>query len=54
MINNKRVVFNIKGNNYRLIADIEYNLKILFVIWIGTHSDYDKINIEKLRYVKTN
>ncbi len=54
VINNKRVVFNIKGNDYRLVADIEYRLKIVFVIWIGTHSNYDKLNIEKLRYVKTN
>ncbi len=54
VINNKRVVFNIKGNDYRLVVDIEYRLKIVFVIWIGTHSNYNKLNIEKLKYVKTN
>jgi len=54
IINSKRVVFNIKGNDYRLVTDIEYRLKIVFVIWIGTHSDYDKLNIENLRYVKAN
>jgi mRNA interferase HigB len=54
VINSRRVVFNIKGNDYRLVVDVEYNLKIVFIIWIGTHSDYDKINIEKLRYVKAN
>ncbi|MEO6693649.1 MAG: type II toxin-antitoxin system HigB family toxin [Ignavibacteria bacterium] len=54
VINTKRVVFNIKGNDYRLVAAIEYNLKIVFVVWIGTHSNYDKINVAKLKYVKTN
>jgi len=37
IISSKRVVFNIKGNNYRLIVDIEYKLKIVFVVWLGTH-----------------
>ena len=39
-----RVVFNIKGNAYRLIVKIHYNTGILFVRFIGTHADYDKIN----------
>ena len=54
VINNKRVVFNIKGNDYRLVADVEYNLKIIFIVWVGTHTNYDKLNIEKIKYVKTN
>ncbi len=39
-----RVVFNIKGNNYRLIVKIHYNRSIVFVRFIGTHADYDKID----------
>lgn len=54
IINNKRVVFNIKGNNYRLIADIEYYYKKVFIVWIGTHADYDKIDAKTIKYVKTN
>ena len=54
IISGKRVVFNIKGNDYRLIVDIEYNLKIIFIVWIGTHKEYDKINVKKISYDKTN
>jgi len=54
IISNKRVVFNIHGNSYRLIVDIEYRLKIVFVVWFGTHKQYDKIDAKKVSYVKTN
>ena len=50
IINSKRVVFNIKGNDYRLIVDIEYRLKIIFIVWIGTHSQYDKIDVKSISY----
>jgi len=50
IINNKRVVFNIKGNEYRLIVDIEYKLKIVFIVWFGTHTEYDKIDVKEVRY----
>jgi len=50
IINSKRAVFNIKGNDYRLIVDIEYRLKIVFIVWIGTHSQYDKIDAKIVRY----
>lgn len=54
IISKKRVVFNIKGNKYILIVDIEYKLKIIFIVWIGSHNEYDKINVNKVRYVKAN
>lgn len=50
IINSKRVVFNIKGNRYRLIVDIEYNLKIVFILWFGTHEEYDQIDVNKVKY----
>jgi mRNA interferase HigB len=50
IISSKRVVFNIKGNDYRLIVDIEYKLKIVFVVWFGTHSEYDKIDVKTVSY----
>ncbi|MCX6152433.1 MAG: type II toxin-antitoxin system HigB family toxin [Ignavibacteriales bacterium] len=53
IISDKRVVFNIKGNHYRLVADIEYYIGIVFIIWIGTHKDYNKLNIKDLQYAKT-
>ncbi|MDN3581514.1 type II toxin-antitoxin system HigB family toxin [Mucilaginibacter flavus] len=54
VLNEKRVVFNIHGNSYRLIVDIEYRLKIIFVVWFGTHNQYDKIDAKTMSYVKTN
>ena len=54
VVGNKRVVFNIHGNKYRLIVDIEYRLQIIFIVWIGTHKEYDKIDSKKIMYVKTN
>jgi mRNA interferase HigB len=50
IINSKRVVFNIKGNDYRLIVDIEYKLKIVFIVWFGTHKEYDKIDAKTVSY----
>lgn len=43
-IADNRVVFNIKGNDYRLIVHIDYKRKIVRVKFIGTHSEYDKID----------
>jgi len=54
VITGKRFVFNIKGNNYRLVADIEFKFRIIFIVWIGIHADYDKINVKEVKYVKNN
>ena len=43
-VGNHRVVFNIKGNNYRLIAAIRYDFRIVYIRFIGTHEQYDKID----------
>ncbi len=48
IVGNDRVVFNIKGNNYRLIAAIDYEKQILWVRFIGTHKAYDKINAKTI------
>ncbi|KAA8474819.1 type II toxin-antitoxin system HigB family toxin [Arcticibacter tournemirensis] len=54
ILTNKRVVFNIHGNSYRLIVDIEYRLKIIFIVWFGTHQQYDQIDAKTVSYVKAN
>jgi mRNA interferase HigB len=54
VLSEKRVVFNIHGNTFRLIVDIEYSLKIVFIVWFGTHKQYDKIDATRISYVKTN
>lgn len=43
-----RVVFNIKGNHYRLIVKISYDYQMVWIRFIGTHSEYDKINAKKV------
>ena len=50
IISSKRVVFNIKGNEYRLIVDIEYKMGIVFIVWFGTHKEYDKIDAKEVNY----
>lgn len=44
VVGNKRVVFNIRGNNYRLVAAVNFGLKIVYIRFIGTHKEYDKID----------
>ena len=39
-----RVVFNIKGNTYRLIIKIHYNRQIVYIRFVGTHAEYDKVD----------
>lgn len=43
-----RIVFNIKGNHYRLIIKINYHYQIIWIRFIGTHSQYDKINAKTI------
>jgi mRNA interferase HigB len=45
-----RVVFNIKGNDYRLVTAIDYRRKIVFIKWLGTHRDYDQIDARTVEY----
>lgn len=42
---NNRVVFNIAGNKYRLVIQIQYKLEIVWIKFIGTHAEYDRINV---------
>lgn len=46
ILKNRRVVFNIKGNDYRLIVAIAYELGVVYVKFIGTHAQYDAVDAE--------
>lgn len=48
VIPGNRAVFNIKGNKYRLIVKINYDWKIVYIRFIGTHAEYDKVNAESV------
>ena len=48
-VGNKRVVFNIKGNKYRLIVLVLFKVKMVYIRFVGTHTDYDRLtDIDKL------
>ena len=45
-----RVVFNVKGNDYRLVVAVDFEKNIVWIKWIGTHRDYDKIDVREVRH----
>jgi mRNA interferase HigB len=48
ILKNNRTVFNIAGNKYRLVAEINYTAQIIFIRFIGTHQEYDSIDVETI------
>jgi mRNA interferase HigB len=50
IISAERVVFNIKGTDYRLVVAINYHYQVLLIKWLGTHKQYDNINVEEVAY----
>lgn len=45
-----RIVFNVKGNDYRLIVAVDFEKSIVWIKWIGTHEQYDKIDARSVEY----
>jgi mRNA interferase HigB len=50
IVNNNRVVFNIKGNDFRLVISINFSQEASYVIWFGTHKEYNKIDVETISF----
>ncbi len=50
IVANRRVIFNIKGNEYRLIASVNFKQQAAYVIWFGTNKQYDKIDVETVEF----
>ena len=46
IVGGNREVFNIKGNRYRLVAKINYPYRVVYVRFVGTHAEYDRLNVE--------
>jgi len=47
-VGNQHYVFNIKGNNYRLVVVIKFTIKFVYIRFIGTHKEYDKIDVNNI------
>lgn len=45
-VGNQHYVFNIRGNNYRLAVVIKFTIKTVLIRFIGTHADYDKLDVK--------
>jgi mRNA interferase HigB len=50
IVSAERIVFNIKGNDYRLVAAVDFEKQIVWIKWIGRHRDYDRIDVLKVDY----
>jgi mRNA interferase HigB len=50
IVGQDRVVFNIKGNDYRLVVAIDYPRQAVFIKWLGTHRQYDRIDARTVKY----
>ncbi len=48
MIGGNRAIFNIKGNQYRLVVHIDYIMKKVYVRFMGTHAEYDRIDAREV------
>jgi len=47
-----RIVFNIKGNDYRLVVSVDFEKSIVWIKWIGTHKAYDRIDVKEVKHGK--
>ena len=47
-IANNRIVFSVKGNDYRLVVAVHYNRSMMFIRFVGTHREYDRIDASKI------
>jgi mRNA interferase HigB len=50
IISSDRIVFNIKGNAYRLVVAIDFRKSIVWVKWIGSHREYDRIDVREVEH----
>ena len=48
IVGGNRVVFNIKGNDYRLVVKINYPYRVVYIRFVGTHAEYDAVNVEEV------
>jgi mRNA interferase HigB len=49
IVADNRIVFDIKGNDYRLVVKINYAHRVVYIRFVGTHAEYDDIDVEEVR-----
>lgn len=50
IVSSERIVFNIKGNTYRLVVAVDFEKSIVWIKWIGTHKEYDRIDVTEVNH----
>ena len=50
IVSAERIVFNIKGNDYRLVVSVDFEKAIVWIKWVGTHKDYDLIDVKEVQH----
>lgn len=50
VVTSERIVFNIKGNDYRLVVSVDFEKAIVWIKWIGTHRAYDQIDVTEVQH----
>ncbi|MGN8119687.1 type II toxin-antitoxin system HigB family toxin [Labrys sp. 22185] len=50
IVSAERIVFNIKGNDYRLVVAVDFEKAIVWIKWVGTHKAYDKIDVKEVKH----
>lgn len=52
LLGGHRVIFNIKGNDFRLIVSVNFKAQAAYIIWFGTHQEYDQINASAIKHIE--
>jgi mRNA interferase HigB len=52
VISADRIVFKLKGNDYRLVVAVDFEKGIVWIKWIGTHKEYDKIDVKRVKHAR--
>ena len=50
IVSAERIVFNIKGNDYRLVVSVDFEKRIVWIKWIGAHKQYDRISAKEVKH----
>jgi mRNA interferase HigB len=50
VVSAERIVFNLKGNDYRLVVTVDFEKGIVWIKWLGSHRDYDRIDVTEVEH----